>query len=178
MKVFLPAALLAVCAFTTGCTGSSTKAEGGEKSLKEKIETCTDADSLAVYVKQAKHYADSLAKAGKPDEAMKFMDELTPAVEKQAPSLKEQWKAAVEQVGTATTNAADSVGSKVGEFTDSVKSKSEDIAGKVKDKSVDVYDKTKNKTADIYNKAKDGVKDGAKDVKDATENVVDKLKGK
>lgn len=178
MKVFLPAALIAVCAMATGCSGVSKEAESSEKSLKEKIEACTDADSISVYVEQARCYADSLARAGKPEEARRYLDELTPVVEKQAPTLKEQWREAVAGVGDATRSVADSVAGKADALADSVAGNAADVAGKVGDKAEDVADKVKDKSVDVYNKAKDGVKDGAKDVKDAAENVVDKLKGK
>ncbi|MDE6334855.1 MAG: hypothetical protein K2L77_09455 [Muribaculaceae bacterium] len=167
MKVILPAALFAVCAMATGCSGVSKEAESSEKSLKEKIEACSNADSISVYMEQAKCYADSLARAGKAEEARRYLDELTPVVEKQAPSLKDQWASAVAGVGDATRSAADSVAGKADALADSVASKSVDMAGKVGDKA-----------EDVYNKAKDGVKEGVNDVKDAAGSVVDKLKGK
>jgi len=166
MKRILPAALLAMCAIASGCSGNNSKTACDGESLKSKIENCTDRDSLTMYVKQAKSHAERLIKTGKADEARKYIDDVTPAVEKQSPTLRDEWARAVRSIGLATESTADSIGSKAAAAADSVKSKTGDAAKKVKEKS-----------AEIYDDAKDGVKEGAKDVKDAADEALKKLKG-
>lgn len=177
-----------------GCSTATEQEKKAEKTLQDKIENCTNPDSMKVYVEQAKAYAAKLVAEGKPDEAKKYLEDLTPAIDKAEPSLKQQWGDAVEAVKTVTVSAADSVADKTAEAVDSVKAKSSDVkaavvnkaeeakgetknvvdkvvdgtknvAGKVKDGTVNTYEKVKDGTVDTYNKAKEG-----------TENFIEKLK--
>lgn len=190
MKKILVAVAVVIAAMSVGCSKTAEQVNREDKSLKEKIESTTDADSIAMYINEAKAYADSLAKAGQGEEAKKFMDELAPVVSEKSPSLKEQWDSAVSAVETTVASAADSVSSKVTEAGDSVVSKVSDAAEAAKDKAESVKDAAKDKAESAkeavktgYDAAKDGVEkasndvaNGAKDAFNGAKNAVNSLK--
>jgi hypothetical protein len=88
-KLFFP--LLAAAAIAmTSCSSKNAEAnaesvdEGAD--LKAKIENCSDPDSLAIYVQQAKEYADRLVAEGDEDAAKSYIEEVLPVVTEKAPA--------------------------------------------------------------------------------------------
>lgn len=183
MKKIILAVAVVAAAMTAACAGESAKVQDNEKALKAKIENCTNSDSLAVYVDQARAYAQQLVNEGKVDEAKKYLDELTPAIEKQDPSLKEQWTAAVATIDKVSTNTADSVGSAVSNTADSLKSKAEDLkdaaaekAGELKDAAADKAGELKDAASEKLNAAKEGTKNAVNNAVESTQNALENLK--
>ncbi len=172
MKKIILAVAVVAAAMTAACSGESAKVQDNEKALKAKIENCTNSDSLAVYVDQARAYAQQLVNEGKVDEAKKYLDELTPAIEKQDPSLKEQWTAAVATIDKVSTNTADSVGSAVSNTADSLKSKAEDL----KDAAADKAGELKDAASEKLNAAKEGTKNAVNNAVESTQNALENLK--
>ncbi len=172
-KLLLLVAVAATMSFGA-CSGSkeSKATEENENALKTKIENCTNPDSLSIYVQQAKEYADKLVKEGKVDQAKEYLDQLTPVVEKHAPSLAGTFaaiKTAVDQVPGAAKAAADSTKEAV---TDSVSSKVE----AAKDAASDAIEAGKAKAADAVSdaagKASDAIKGSADKASDAIKNAL------
>lgn len=183
MKKIIFAVAVVLAAVSVGCSGNSAAVQENERDLKVKIENCTNQDSLNVYIEQAQKYAKALADSGKTKEARRYMEELTPVVEKKAPEMKSKWAAAVENVKDFTMSTADSVAAKSTEVLDSVKAKGADAADAVADRADKVIDGTK----DVAGKAVDGTKkvagtvadktkEGAEAVKEGTKKAVDKSK--
>ena len=176
MKKILLTVAVAAAIMTVGCNTAADREEKAEQTLKYKIENCTNPDSLKVYVEQAKSYAAKLASEGKSDEAKKYLDDLTPAIDKAAPSLKEQWSNAVNAVKGATVNAADSVSDVVSDKYQEANSGSKDVIDKVVDGTKDVAGKVKDGTVEAYENVKDGTKDTYNKAKENTEKLLDKVK--
>lgn len=176
MKKVLLAVAVVLAITAAACSGTTAQTKENEKSLKTKIETCTNPDSLQMYVNQAKCYADSLAAAGKTEEAKKYLEDLEPAVAKADPSLKEQFKSTWESIEATTKAAADSVKNKVSESVDSLGNAAGNAKDKLVEKSGEVKDKVADKANETYNKGKDAVNEVAKSVGDAAQKTLDKLK--
>lgn len=176
MKKVLLAVAVVLAVTAAACSGTTAKTKENEKCLKEKIENCSDPDSLQIYVNEAKNYADSLAAAGKPEEAKKYLEDIEPAVDKVAPTLKEQFKATWESIEATTKAAADTIKGKVGESVDSLSNAAGEAKDKLAKKSNEVKDKVSDKANETYNKGKDAVNDAAKSAGDAAQKALDKLK--
>jgi len=71
-KILLLPALVAVIALGS-CSGTSSEKQGS--GLRAKIENCTNTDSIAAYVNDAKAYVSKLIDEGKIDEAKKYLAE-------------------------------------------------------------------------------------------------------
>lgn len=176
MKKILLTVAVAAAIMTVGCSTAADREEKAEQSLQYKIENCTNPDSLKIYVEQAKSYAVKLASEGKLDEARKYLDDITPAIDKAAPSLKQQWNSAVEAIKGVTVNAADSVADAVSDKYDEAKSGSKDVVDKVVDGTKEVAGKVKDGSVETYEKVKDGSKDAYDKAKEGTEKLLDKVK--
>lgn len=170
MKKLLFAVAIAVAVMGASCSGKSEQVKVNEQDLKAKIESCTNPDSVKIYVEQAKAYADSLAAAGKTDEAKKYLEGLAPAIDKAAPSLKEQFNSTLKAVEQTAVNAKDSVASATSAAVDSAKSAASQA---VSDKANEL----KDKASDAADKAGDAVNKAADKTKEAAANALDKLKG-
>lgn len=181
-KKILSATIVALSIMTTACS-SADKTRYEEKSLTEKIEKCSDPDSLKAYVNEAKDYTQKLISEGRYEEASMFIDSVSPAVKEKAPALmgtfvalKGQLKVdeATENVKDAAEEVADSVSSKAGKVAD----KTEDIYNKTKDKVGDIADKTGKAVGKAAEKTGDAVSTAAEKTDDALNKAADKLKGK
>lgn len=172
MKKILLAAAVIIAALTSACSGESASVRDNEKSLKAKIENCTNSDSLAVYMDQARAYAQTLVNEGKTEEAKKYLDDLTPAIEKQSPTLKEQWNAAVATITKVTTNAADTVAAKAVDAKDAAV----ETANDVKDAAAEKYEAAKKATGETAEKVKEGAQKTVNEAVEGTQNALDKLK--
>lgn len=184
-KVLFPLALVAVMILGS-CSGSSSEKQGFD--LKAKIENCTNTDSIAAYVNDAKAYVQKLIDDGKVDEAKKYLAELEPVVQEKAPQLAgafEAVKSVVDKVPTvaatsadkakeAASVAGDSIASAADNAKDAVVDKYNDVKDAVVDKTVDVKDAVVDKTVEV----KDAVVDKAVEVKDATKDKVNDLLNK
>lgn len=188
-KLVFAAAVLAALSLGA-CSGAkdsdATKSEGS--AIMHKIENCTNADSLSVYVGEAKAYAEKLVKEGKVDEAKKYLDKITPVVDKYAPSFSSSSitavKNVIDKIPAGTTDAAaaleaaqdsaqatlsdtvagavDAVKAAGAQAVEDAKQKTADFAGKAVDKTSDAVNKAAEKTADKVNDAKDALKDALK----------------
>lgn len=180
MKKILLAVALVATVMASGCSGSSKEVKENETDLKTKIENATSPDSVAVYVAQAYAYADSLAKAGKVDEAKAYLDGIQPAVDKADPSLKEQFKAAISSIGSAATAAADSVASQASAAVDSAKNVVSDAKDAVKDAATNAANSAVEKGKEAVNagadKAKAAAAEATNKAADAAKNALDNLK--
>lgn len=187
-KLVFAAAVLAALSLGA-CSGAkdsdATKSE--ESAIMHKIENCTNADSLSVYVGEAKAYAEKLVKEGKVDEAKKYLDKITPVVDMYAPSFSSSITAVknvIDKIPAGTTDAAaaleaaqdsaqatlsdtvagavDAVKAAGAQAVEDAKQKTADFAGKAVDKTSDAVNKAAEKTADKVNDAKDALKDALK----------------
>lgn len=169
-KLFLSIAIVGAVMMSS-CSAEK-KAEDKGAELKAKIENCTDPDSLKIYVKEAKDYADQLIKDGKDQAATDFLDEVTPAVKaKDAAaaigltglSLEAQADSAMQAAKEAAKNLADSTKAAVNDAKDAAAEKIQDA---------------KDAAAEKVNAAKEAAANKAKEAKEATKNAVDAAKAK
>jgi len=175
MKKILFVVALMTAVSTVSC--SNTTNENG-KNLKSKIETCTNSDSLQMYVTQVKNHADSLAAAGKHEEAMKYLDEMGTAITKADPSLKDQLSATWESVKSTSKAATDSVATAVNNAVDSLGNKADKAKDKIVEKTGEAKDKVAEKAGEAKDKAGKAL-DRSKDaVKDAADKTIEKIKNK
>lgn len=187
-KLVFAAAVLAALSLGA-CSGAkdsdATKSE--ESAIMHKIENCTNADSLSVYVGEAKAYAEKLVREGKVDEAKKYLDKIAPVVDKYAPSFSSSissLKGVIDKIPAGTSDAAaalesaqdsaqatladtvavavDAVKAAGAQAVEDAKQKTADVAGKAVDKTTDAVNKAAEKTADKVNEAKDAIKDALK----------------
>lgn len=154
-KLILSFAVLAAMAAATSCQTSEKKAEDEGAAIKAKIENCTDADSLAIYVQQAREYADKLVKSGDDKAAQAYLDEVAPVIQSKDATaaglfetLKSEAAAATDSVASAATEAKDKA-------TEAVK----DAADKASDAVSSTVDAGKQKAADAVQAGADKVKD-------------------
>ena len=167
-KMFLAVAVVATVMFASCSSTQKAKDEGAD--LKAKIESCTNPDSLKVYVEQAKAYADKLVSEGKDKEAEAYLQEVAPVVAAKDPSATsvfDQIKAAADSVAGDTADAAKVVG-------DSVAS----AAGAVGDAVSDKYDAAKDATAKAAADAKEKAAKAADDAKAKAAKVAEDAKEK
>ena len=170
-KILLLPALVAVIALGS-CSGTSSEKQGS--GLRAKIENCTNTDSIAAYVNDAKAYVSKLIDEGKIDEAKKYLAEIEPVVKKKAPQLAgalETVKTVIDKVPGKTESAADKAKEVASAAGDSIAS----AAGNAKDAVVDKYNDVKDAVSDKATEVKDAVVDKATEVKDAAKDKVDDL---
>lgn len=167
-KIVIPAAVMMMSIFATACSGSHSEA-AHERSFSEKIENCTDTDSLRSYVTEAKDYASKLVDEGKYQEANAFIDSISPVLEAKAPALMGAFVAVRDRIAVEKTTAeakekigeaADSISDKAGKAADAV----QDAAGKLGDKAQEAVDKATGSVKDAAGKAVDSARDKAKDL--------------
>ena len=170
-KILLPAAIAAVIIFGS-CSGNSTSKQ--ESDLKTKIENCTNTDSIAAYVNDAKAYVQKLVDEGKVDEAKKYLAEIEPVVQKKAPKLAgafEAVKSVVDKVPSAASDAVDKVKDAASAAGDSISS----AAQTAKDAAADKYNDVKDAVGEKATEVKEAVDDKAVEEKDAAKDKVDDL---
>lgn len=170
-KMFL--AVAAVATMFASCS-STQKAKDEGADLKAKIESCTNPDSLKVYVEQAKAYADKLVSEGKDKEADAYLQEVAPVVAAKDPaatSVFDKIKAAADSVADDTADAAKAVGDSVASAASAVGDAVSDKYDAAKDATVKAAEDAKAKAAKVAEDAKektaDAVQSGADKVKSA-----------
>ena len=105
--------ILATMVFAA-CSGNRS-VDANESEIASKIEKCSNADSLKIYVAQAKDYVQTLIDEGKVEEAKIYLDKIEPVVSKYAPALSSSLaslKATMGKVSDKAVNAADSMDAK------------------------------------------------------------------
>lgn len=181
-NLFLTAAALCVLLLSS-CSKSAEKATEATNDFKSKIENCTNPDSIAKYVDQAKAYAQKLVDEGKIDQAKEVLEKLQPVVEEKAPALAGTFssvkglldkipgatESAVDNAKESATALGDSVASDVKNTTDAAKQSAADAIDNAKqavsDKTNEVVDATKKAVSDKASEATDAVKDKLNDLK-------------
>lgn len=151
----------------TSCSSKVTDAEATDEgaAIKAKIENCTDPDSLAIYVQQAKEYAQKLVKEGNDSAAQAYLEEVTPVIQKQDPTMATvfdeiQMKAdsvvasQIEKADSLKDATVDAAKQKASDVKDAAK----DAADNVKDKAAAAGDAAKQKTADAIQSGADKLK--------------------
>lgn len=144
-KIVLTLSMVAAIVATSCAGGTAAEIENEGSALKAKIENCTNSDSLKVYARQARAYADRLVRDGRKDVADTYMRDVKALVKSKDASIS---------CTTKCCNADDKA--KVAE--DSVKKVAEkvgDAAVKVKDKTVDGVKKAGKKTVNAVSDAVD-----------------------
>lgn len=172
MKKIILAVAVILAAASVACTTETKTVKENEKDLVTKITETTNPDSVKVYVAQATAYADSLASAGKVDEAKEYLEQLTPAIEKADPSLKERIQNAIKKVENFGETTADSIASKAGDAVDAVK----DAAGDAADKGSELIEKGKEAGANAVEATKDAGKKALDATKETGKKAVDGAK--
>lgn len=169
-KIYLAVAVVATMMFASCSSTQKAKDEGAD--LKSKIESCTNPDSLKVYVDQAKAYADKLVSEGKDKEAEAYLKEVAPVVAAKDPtaaSVFEKIEAAADSVasdatdavnaaGDSVASAASAVGDAVSDKVDAAKAAASQAADDAKAKAAKAADDAKTKAADAASQAADKVK--------------------
>ena len=171
---FLAAA--SVCTLDSCTSKNAAEQEGADEgeALKLKIENCTNVDSIKMYARQAREYAEKLEAAGKGEEAASYLTAVLPAIQQKDSTAVSEFdnlkSAALKEVANAKEAAAkaDSIAkAKKDELKDSVNSKvgaAKDAAKDAATKAVnDAADKATTAATDAANKATDKAKDAAKD---------------
>lgn len=161
-RILLAAAVVA--AMTMGACSGNDAAQKNEADIKAKIENCTNPDSMAVYIDQAKAYAQKLVQEGKVDEAKKYLDQLQPTVDKYAPSLSSTF--------TTVKDAIDKLPS-AGEVKEAATDSLQNAAQNIKDAATDSLNAATDRAKDAANKA---AADAADKAKNAVSNTADKAK--
>lgn len=162
-KLFIAAGLVAMMALGSCSGNKSNEAAASEATdFKAKIENCTNQDSIAVYVDQAKAYAEQLVKEGKVAEARKYLDDITPVVEQKAPALVSVINTAKEGLDKLPEAATEGLTDAASDAVDAAKDKAEDAKDAVsekaeaaKEKAEAVKDAAKDKAESAVNSAKD-----------------------
>lgn len=181
-KILLTLAVVgAAIAGLSACSQSASQKDGrteGEE-IKAKIENCTNADSLKLYVEQAQAYAAKLEAEGKGAEAASYLDEVTPVVEKKDPSvagyfkeLKDKAAAEVKEAGEAVDSVAGAAADKGKELADSVNSKGAAAVNAVTEKGAAAVDAAKSKGAEAVQQGKEKVSDAAQKGADKVKDLL------
>ncbi|MDE5987848.1 MAG: hypothetical protein K2F88_07725 [Duncaniella sp.] len=165
-KLFLSAALVATIMMVS-CSAEK-KAEDEGASLKAKIENCSDPDSLKIYVRQAKDYADKLISEGKDSAAETFLGEVTPAVRAKDPAaalgltaldIKAKADSTFEATKESAKELADSTSKAVSDKVSDAKEAISNAAEQTKEKAAAAAESAKKKTAEAAQAGADKVKD-------------------
>lgn len=159
-KLFLSVAVVATIVMAACSTTEKAKDEGAD--LKAKIESCTNPDSMKVYVQQAQAYAEKLIKEGKDSAAQVYLQEVAPVIAAKDPSatpvmdnIKNATDSVVDNVKDAAEVAGDSIAAKASDVKDAVSDKASDV----KDAAAKAVDNTKAKAAEAAPNAADKVKE-------------------
>lgn len=168
-KLVLAAAVIAALGLGACSGAKETDACKGECGvLTEKLQNCTNPDSLSVYVGQAKAYAEQLVKEGKVKEAKQYLDKITPVVDKYAPALSStiaSVKTVVDKIPDGATDAASylqevpaqNLGDTLSSAVEAVKDAGAEKLGEAKEKGADLLDQGKQKASDAADKANDAI---------------------
>lgn len=166
-KIFIAVAVMAMA--TMAACGGKEAVQKNETALKDKIENCTNPDSMSVYVDQAKAYAQKLVQEGKIDEAKKYLDELTPVIQSKAPALASTLNSVKEALAKVPC-AADSAKCAAAQACDSAKACAEQ-------KAAEAVQKGKDAAAEAVQKGKDAASKAANDAASkAADAINDALK--
>ena len=169
-KILMAVAALAAISFAS-CSKADKAASEESNDFKMKIENCTNADSIAIYVDRAQAYAQKLAAEGKVEEAKKYLADIQPIVEKKAPALVSTFNAVKEAVDKFPASA------------DSLKNAATDSLRTAGAAAVDsVKGAVAAKAGEAVENVKQGVFDAASDAADkasaAVENAAQSAKEK
>lgn len=166
-KLFYSILVVGALAAATSCSTKTSDSEAMDEgaAIKAKIENCTDSDSLAIYVQQAKDYATKLAKEGNDSAAQAYLQEVAPAVKAKDPS----------QAGFFETleAKADSTLSEVAAEADSLKDKT---AADAKAAAADAKEKVENAAENAKEKVANAAETAKEKTADAAQNAADKVK--
>lgn len=171
----------------TSCGGNAAAKEGKDEGLviKEKIENCTDPDSLKIYVQQAQEYASSLEAKGDGEAAKAYIDEVAPVIDKKDPEaasffrkLKDAAQEEIAEIDSTAKAKAEELREKGGEAVDAVKDEASDVYEKGKGAVTDAAKKTSDKAGDIYEAGKEKTKETVEKGKEKTKEAVEKGKEK
>lgn len=157
MKKILFAIGIAAVASLAACSESKSNesAENEGAGITSKIENCTNADSIKVYVEQATAYAQKLVEEGKVAEARKYLDQVTPIVQDKAPALVStlnQVKATLDKLPGASK---DSLETAVNGAVDAVKDKGEAVKDAAVEGATDAVNGVKETASNAVNDVKD-----------------------
>lgn len=176
-KIILSLAVLAAMT-AASCSGNKAATTDEGADIKAKIENCTNPDSLAIYVEQAKAYAAKLQEEGKTTDADSYLETVANAIQEKAPeaapSLLEVLKGSAAEVVDAAQQSADSVYNAGAAAVDSAKQAVEGAVEGAKQAGKDAVDQAKQGAQQAAQQAVDDAKQkGA----DAIQAGADKLKG-
>lgn len=174
-KILLMVAVAAVAVLGACSGGKESKAvEANENAVISKLQSCTNPDSLSVYVDQAKAYAQKLVNEGKVDEAKAYLDKITPVVQEKAPALVSTLETVKSAINKLPGVVTDSTKSTVATVADSIAAKGEDLKDATVKGATDVYNSAKEKGAQGIEAAKQGVSDAADHAKNAINDALGK----
>lgn len=185
-KIYLTVALVATMVFASCSSTQKAKDEGAD--LKSKIESCTNPDSLKVYVDQAKAYATKLVSEGKDKEAEAYLNEIAPVVAAKDPSATSVFNKiesaadsvagdandAMKAAGDSVAAAANAVGDAVSDKVDAAKAAASQAADDAKAKAADAVDNAKAKAAQVADDAKTKAADAATQAADKVKDALGK----
>lgn len=170
---------IAVAALMIGAACSNKAADSAD-ALKAKIENCTNADSLSIYVDQARDYARKLVAEGKIDQAKEYLAKIEPVVKEKAPALSGAFDAVnnaiksvpgsvaekAEDAKVAADSAVNAAGKVAAGVVDSAKTVAANAADRVSEKADELSDKAADKVQQAKDATADAAQKGADKVKD------------
>lgn len=176
MKKFILSMALFATLGLVSCQPGTKQAEDEGAAIKAKIENCSDPDSLKIYVKQAKDYADKLVREGDDLAAQAYLDEVTPVIQAKDPTaaeIFEKLKNDADNIIEEGKGATDSImGTAKEQINESVEGAKDAVKGAV-DAGKEKLNEGASKASDAAQKAVD---EGKQNASDAIQKGADKLK--
>lgn len=160
-KIILSIAVIA--AMCASCTSTSQKAEAKADDFKAMIDTCTNADSMKVYIERAIAYAQQLQKEGKGEEAEMYLNDISSVVATKEPSMVTMFDVAKTGIDMKVTadSLAEVAKEKAKDAADSLKTAAAETVGNVKDAVSDKANEVKEAAAEKAGEAVDKAKEAA-----------------
>jgi len=173
--VIYAAIAAAMCA---SCASTSEKAVTRAEDFKAMIDTCTNADSMKVYIDRAVEYAHRLEKNGRGEEARMYLQDISSTVTAKDPAMAAYFNTARAGIDmkVAADSLADVAEKKGRDAADSLKAAAAETAGDIKDAVVDKAEEVAGKTKAAADKAKDAVSSAAETVRDKASEAVNAMK--
>lgn len=171
-KIFLSfaVAVLTVAGISSCSSTAKNETEDEGAALKAKIENCTDADSLRVYVEQAQAYVLKLQEEGKAEEAVAYLNEVAPVIEEKDPTVASYFQ-------ELKSKAEEGVNEAVEEAKDAVVEAGEAVVDSAKNKAAEVVETAKEAgKAAVETAANNAVEKGKEAVSNAAQKGADKVK--
>ena len=179
-KLFLCVAVVA--AMCASCASTSEKADHMANDFKSMIDTCTNSDSMKVYIERAVAYARQLEKDGKGDEARMYLNDIQSTVATKDPSMATYFDAAKKGIDlkVVADSLADVAKEKATDAADSLKTAAAETAGNIKDavtdKAKEVTGKAKEAVSGAADKAGAAASAAAQSAKDKASEALNSLK--